>query len=896
MAEEDKDVVVKFGANIGDLQSKLKDVGGLFGALTDKFAVLAAVVGGGAAFKSFIDETNKLNSEASKLSRTLGITGAEAGVLNLALGDIGADADTYTGAFLKFNRALRSQGEEMRALGVDVDGLRSGQKTSNEVFQESLQIVARYKPGIDQTQVAMTLFGRSVDDIQKLLKLNNEKMEEARRKAQDLNLTISQEGLAASKKYKEAINDVGDVMSGLKNTVGQAVIPIFAEFAQKLADIGPTLVSGMKSVTASFVSAWNEVSTVISLAWAVISDVLGSAWKLFTSVFSGSETLSAMDVFKNALRLVTASFVAFRLGFEQLILFAKAAWHQLSEASVVGAEVVNKALHGDFQGAAKAWREGYARLKAIAEQDTAAIVASASKGQEDLQNALTGPAGSAASTPAGAPKGGTKEADLAREKALDNARLEFAKTVNDAMLKIELDSLQQGQFLLENDYKNNLVTTKEYYEDKLKLETAGVNASIDAKKREADEAKIQKSQARVESERLAAATKEQKALLEINQLEQQRSFLVEKNSAEYLDAERKRQDALDQIKSKSKLDSASSDVANAKADIEQMKSLREIDAAQAFELQRQQELRSMESTRRFYAEKQLLVRGDAEKQAALDAEKEAAERAHQSKLMEIDRSAVRERAQLSVQAQQSVQNGFGNMINELLSGTVKLKDAVRNFAASVANSFQNLIAQRFAEKLFGAGTAGGGLIDSVTQPIISAVDTIVKKWILGQTTMSAASEAGAATRVATEEAASGQSLVIMAGTAIKGIAISAWETAANVYKSLAAIPFVGPFVAPAAAIAAGAVVLGFAKNIMSAEGGYWQLPGDQLVQAHANEMILPAPAAQGLRDMVSGGGGGGGNLSVNITAMDGRSVRRVLMDNQPALVEALRKADRDRKR
>ena len=108
MAAGDNEVNVKFGATIDDFKSKMGEVTGIFGKIIERFGALAAVVAGGAAFKSFIDKTTELTGEASKLSKTLGITVEDAGTLNTALGDIGADADTYTGAFLKFNRALRT--------------------------------------------------------------------------------------------------------------------------------------------------------------------------------------------------------------------------------------------------------------------------------------------------------------------------------------------------------------------------------------------------------------------------------------------------------------------------------------------------------------------------------------------------------------------------------------------------------------------------------------------------------------------------------------------------------------------------------------------------------------------------------------------------------------------
>jgi hypothetical protein len=161
--------------------------------------------------------------------------------------------------------------------------------------------------------------------------------------------------------------------------------------------------------------------------------------------------------------------------------------------------------------------------------------------------------------------------------------------------------------------------------------------------------------------------------------------------------------------------------------------------------------------------------------------------------------------------------------------------------------------------------------------------------------MTAASLIGTAERQAAEEGAQEEGLLMMAANAVKRIAIAAWEAAASVYASIAAIPYVGPFLAPAMALAAGALVLGFAKNIASAEGGWWQVPGNQMTQLHNNEMVLPATEAQGVRDLIANAqrgvkpamAGGGGDTFV-IHAVDARSFKSLLMDNAPAVAGAVR--------
>ena len=55
-------------------------------------------------------------------------------------------------------------------------------------------------------------------------------------------------------------------------------------------------------------------------------------------------------------------------------------------------------------------------------------------------------------------------------------------------------------------------------------------------------------------------------------------------------------------------------------------------------------------------------------------------------------------------------------------------------------------------------------------------------------------------------------------------------------------------------------------------------------------MVLPAPLADRVRGMT---GDGGGTTVINITAMDGRDVERVLKRHQGALVRVLNDANRN---
>jgi hypothetical protein len=963
---ENSDVNIKFGADINDLKDKLGQIPNLFNAITEHFAAMIAIVAGGAAFKSFIDETNNLNSEAMKLSKTLGITGEDAGTLNTALGDIGSDADTYTGAFLKFNRALRTNSDEMKAMGVDIDGFKSGQKSSNEVFAEAIKLVGQYAPGIDQTQAAMKLFGRSVSDVQTLLRLNNDILEEAKKKNQELNLVITEEGVAASRKYKIAMNDVQDVLHGLEKTVGEAVIPHFTEMAQKLASIGPVLVEGMQYLAQVMVNVWDRIGESIGKAWDIISDYIGKI-----AVAFGGESLSGMELFKNGLQglqdalydllngvdavvsgigemlLVVAQvnslFASFSeqtdratdqvgifteigraLGdvFRVIAMVAANVIYVLQamgrEIAAIAAQIVALAhldING-FRAISDAVKEDGVRARAEIDALTLRILGIRDAGAgRGLVNPSTG-GGSPTleihhGTPKGAPPGGTRHMDIGKagkDDATLAAQLAQQKAEQEAELALAREYLKEEESINDEAYKNNLISLEQFYDAKLAIELEGINTTLEVKRKElADAAKAeadaQRSSAsaikpeernKFDAQAIKFKTEQIKLQGDINVLEAQSNDALRKNADERKAAGQKLNDELAVIRATSVKAGVDAELALEKGSIDQAKAMRQIDADQAFAAQKALEDRSYAATQDFLAAKRALIHGEDLKAIAQQAaDEEAAERAHQQKITEIDRAAQLERAKYSIQAQQSVQSSFATMLNDLMSGQKKLGDVLRSFAQSIVNTFQNIIAQRFAEKLFGEGTAGGKLIDSIVTPITNAINTITQKWLVGVATQTAADRAasvarqtfraselasetatataktgvavaaetaktgatvaGATTRTAVETTAAATSQSLTIGEAISSIGAKAWQAAASVYASIAEIPVIGPFLAPAMAVAAGAMVMGFVGRIASAEGGWDEVPQDQVAAIHKKEMILPAALAEGMRNIAAPG-------------------------------------------
>lgn len=229
-------------------------------------------------------------------------------------------------------------------------------------------------------------------------------------------------------------------------------------------------------------------------------------------------------------------------------------------------------------------------------------------------------------------------------------------------------------------------------------------------------------------------------------------------------------------------------------------------------------------------------------QAKLNSQIEILEQKHQLKMTKIANKAQLDQKTRWQGYLRPMNTAVSQSIQGMVMGTTSLRSAVGNLGQSVVANFVNMGVQSLST------------------------------WIASHLAMESISTATAAVEVGKN-----------AGVAGSGA-----------FAAIAAIPYVGPFLAPAAAAAAYAGAIAF----NSAAGGWDQVPSDQLAMIHKNEMILPADLAGGVRDMVSSGkssgsGGSGGDIHLNVSAMDSKSFADAISQHDGPIHKAVKKAKRN---
>jgi len=899
------------GGPIADLGKRFKDLGeeftkagtkalGSFGPVLEsalnvfgKSATLIGLSAVGAAVG--VEKLSAANAEMVQstrdLARALGITTNEASVMQAVFGEVGASQSEYLGLSKGLSNQLRTNEAAMVSLGlVTRDAVTGNLRPLNELTIDAIALLREYKEGTDRSVAARELFGRGLSASSRLLQVNNEMVEKNRTLVEELGLTVGESAVNAWKDYDEASHKAELTQHAFAKAIQESVLPVGTELLEWFNNLAPAAIEVLRGAIGGLSTAFLGLTNGVRVVWEVINAM----------VISAAEPIRALGA------------------------------------------AIGKALVGDFEGAAQEIKGVGSTIGGAWEGALKKIDASSQETHDRIASIWAFTGGPQGAGDSGSPKGSKNAPDIAgdkeRLKAEEQARKEaereaaraererqraakeqerlakaaaqerariavaeygLAKAQNEASLGEQQEYLRESMSITDDAYKNNLISTKEYYDAKLAIETRAIDLSIEAKKRETEEVRTQaKSPDLKEPEKLKFQAQEAKLAGEINVLEQKRIDLVRSNASEYNAEEQRRADAMEGIRINAAKASGQAEIAAMQESTSQRRALLQIDAEQEVIERAQAERRAYEVERAGLSARLELAHGDATKRAEIFAQMADLDQQHENRLTQISNAGIRERQKYMLQANQQIRGSFEGFLNDIMSGTKKLSTAFHEFVTATILAVQNMIAKKLGDKIFDS-LGGNKVVEMLVKPFDMAIDWLVGLFAKKEAIQTAATAAGTAERTAIEGAAEEESLLAMAAGAVKRIAISAWEAAASVYASIAAIPYVGPFLAPAMAIGAAALVLGFAKNIASAEGGWWQVPGDQMAQLHKNEMVLPSTEAQGVRTLIANAqrgmkptGGGGGDTFV-VHATDAKSFKALLMDNAGAVAGAVREHARN---
>jgi hypothetical protein len=378
------------------MSKSFDSLGGTVGRMQNIFAGFTAVLAGGASFKAAVENSVNLTKESIALGKALGISASEASVLNVALGDTYQTSESFLDANDKISKQLVKNEDAFRKLGVATRDGNGEFRNSVDIQMDVNKRLLEFKEGTDRNIEGIKVYGKGWQDASQTLKLTESVMAAAKEKADALGLSIGQENVAATARYRAAMNDVQDVVSAVLKAAGDALLPVLSRLGEWFSQVGPTAVAMTRAVMNTFVTTIDAVGTTVTAMWNVVSTAFSAIWSLVQRVFGD---ISPMQAFTGALKMVEVAVISvrsvFSLAFEAIDLLLSGAVNMIMRF----ANVAERALHLDFAGAKEAWKQGASDMEATFAASTARMLAIAEKGRADIDAALSGDATKVTITP-----------------------------------------------------------------------------------------------------------------------------------------------------------------------------------------------------------------------------------------------------------------------------------------------------------------------------------------------------------------------------------------------------------------------------------------------------------------------------------------------------------------
>lgn len=296
--------------------------------------------------------------------------------------------------------------------------------------------------------------------------------------------------------------------------------------------------------------------------------------------------------------------------------------------------------------------------------------------------------------------------------------------------------------------------------------------------------------------------------------------------------------------------------------------------------------------------------------ARINAQIEALQDQHLERMTAAQEQAAQKQAKAFKDAFSPISSAFTTSINGIIQGTQTMQMATDRILSSVLLKYLDTAvqtkvqwvaseAQKTAATLAqsaartqivqGSHALRWALTEAESLLHIQTEATKTAATAASQTERTAAHTAGETARQTSTLAALAASKAVQAATNVATVEADAAVAAAGAFAATAAIPYVGPVLAPAAAAQAYGEVSAFAA-LASFDVGAMSIPRDMPAFVHRNEMILPPPHADVVRNALEGRGGEpSGDVHVHL---HGHSAGGLFTAHVDDLVNAIKTAHR----
>lgn len=203
-------------------------------------AVTAAVVGTVAALADATFNTASLADEVMTLSTVTGVSTETIQAMNYASELLDVSTDTMTGSITRLLRTMSSAqdgtGEAAEAfaqMGIDITDSNGQLRDNEDVFWEIIDALGEVDNATERDAMAMSLLGRSAQELNPLIEAGSGAFEELRQEAIDTGYIMSGDTLEAFGELDDNMQRLNNGATAARNAIGGILLPILTDLSSE---------------------------------------------------------------------------------------------------------------------------------------------------------------------------------------------------------------------------------------------------------------------------------------------------------------------------------------------------------------------------------------------------------------------------------------------------------------------------------------------------------------------------------------------------------------------------------------------------------------------------------------------------------------------------------------
>lgn len=197
--------------------------------------ISGAMAAGAAALKA-ADKFMTLALAASKFSDATGMSTEDASRLIEVTGDIGISAGSVEAAINRMSKSLGVSTDAFSNLGIEIVKTSQGNVDITATFLQAIDAINGIKDPTKRAAAAAQVFGKGWRDMAELIKMGSRDVAAAMGSVSE-GKVISEDEVNKAKRYREAMDALSDGMEELAIIVGESVMPLLTDVANKISEI-----------------------------------------------------------------------------------------------------------------------------------------------------------------------------------------------------------------------------------------------------------------------------------------------------------------------------------------------------------------------------------------------------------------------------------------------------------------------------------------------------------------------------------------------------------------------------------------------------------------------------------------------------------------------------------